>query len=160
MNDRDDAGMAPFDDTDAALMRSLREVVDRLDPTPAGMTDRVKFALTVQALHAEVAELTRGADALTRGDDDEPDQTMTMTFSTDTVSVMVTVTEEDPDMTRIDGWLTCEQADVALVRPGRPEQRVSVSDGRFVLTGVPAGSARLVVYPADARTVVTPTFTL
>ena len=31
----------------------------RIDPVPAGLTDDVKFALTVHALHAEVAELQR-----------------------------------------------------------------------------------------------------
>lgn len=154
------AGGPALDAADLSLLEELRETVDRVDPCPAGLGERVKFALTVQSLHAQVAELTRGEDALTRGVDDEPDRTATMTFSTDSVSIMVTVTEEDPDLTRIDGWLTCERAEVELVRPGGTEQRVSVSDGRFVLTGVPAGAARLVVHPEDARPVVTPTFSL
>ncbi|MFK5582281.1 carboxypeptidase regulatory-like domain-containing protein [Serinicoccus sp. LYQ131] len=154
------AGGPALDAADLSLLEELRETVDRVDPCPAGLGERVKFALTVQSLHAQVAELTRGEGALTRGADDEPDRMATMTFSTDSVSIMVTVTEEDPDLTRIDGWLTCERAEVELVRPGGTEQRVSVSDGRFVLTGVPAGSARLVVHLEDARPVVTPTFSL
>ena len=49
----------PLDESDVALLAALRALHAELDPVPAGLTDDVKFALTVQALHAEVAELTR-----------------------------------------------------------------------------------------------------
>lgn len=160
MNNTRSAGVAAFDENDAATLRELRATVDRLDPCPEGLAERVKFALTVQALHAEVAELTRDRGALTRGPDEDPDQVRTMTFSTDSVSIMITVTEEGPELVRMDGWLSCERADVDLVGGEGPDQRVSVTDGRFVLTGIPTGSARLVVHPDQGRTVLTPTFGL
>lgn len=151
--------LAPFDGTDAALLRELREAVDRVDPCPAGLGDAVKFALTVQALHAEVAELTRGAEALTRGVED-PDEAATMTFSTDSVNIMVTVTPDGSGGSRVDGWLTCDSAEVELLRPDGASERQPVEDGRFVFPSVAAGPTRLVVHPAQGRPVVTPTFTL
>lgn len=160
MNDGGSCEVAAFDENDAAVLREVRETVDRLDPFPAGLGERVKFALTMQALQAEVAELTRGEGALTRGPDEDPDQVSTMTFSTESLSIMVTVTEEGASLSRIDGWLTCDTADVELVLAEGTEQRVSASDGRFVLSGIPTGSARLVVHPDEGRPVVTPTFSL
>ena len=160
MNDDSTAGaLAPLDETDAALLRELRETVDRLDPCPAGLTDDVKFALTVQALQAEVAELTQEPAALVRGEDDDPDQTATMTFSTDSVSIMLTVTPGRGGA-RVDGWLTCDSADVELLRPDGSSERTDVEDGRFVFVDVAAGPTRLVVHPPLARPVVTPTFAL
>lgn len=151
--------MAPLDETDLDLLRDLRETVDRLDPCPAGLADDVKFALTVKALHAEVAELTQEPLALVRGEDDDPDQTQTMTFSTDSVSIMLTVTP-GLDGTRVDGWLTCDVADVELLRPDGRSDRTGVEDGRFVFARVDSGATRLVVHPRQGRPVVTPTFTL
>lgn len=162
--------LGPLDEVDAGLLRELRETANRVDPIPAGFTDRVKFALTVQALHAEVAELTQGDLALTRGGDgalegdvdgDAADQTSTMTFSSDSVSIMVTVTPDGSgDLARVDGWLTCDTAEVELLRPTGPSRTVSVTDGRFVIAEVRPGPAQLVVRPASGRTVITPTFTL
>lgn len=160
--------LAPLDEVDDGVLRELRETANRVDPLPAGFTDRVKFALTVQALHAEVAELTQGDLALTRGegvdvdgDGEMADQTSTMTFSSDSVSIMVTVTPQGGgELARIDGWLTCDTAEVELVRPTGPASTVRVTDGRFVIEEVAPGPARLVVHPASGRPVVTPTFTL
>lgn len=161
MNENDAEGARrPLDQGDVAVLTELRETVTRLDPCPAGLTERIAFALTVQALQAEMAELTRAPLALTRADDDEPDQAMTVTFSTDSVSVMVTVTAETDGTARVDGWLTCEVEEIELARPDGRSERVPVQEGRFVLGSVDRGPAYLVVHPPASRTVVTPTFTL
>ncbi|WP_298747489.1 hypothetical protein [uncultured Serinicoccus sp.] len=153
-------GAQPWDEGDVAVLTELRETVTRLDPCPAGLTERIAFALTVRALHAEVAELTRAPLALTRADDDEPDQATTVTFSTDSVSIMVTVTAERDGTARVDGWLTCDVEEIELARPDGRSEQVPVHDGRFVLASVSCGPAYLVVRPPGGRTVITPTFTL
>ncbi|WP_298891137.1 carboxypeptidase regulatory-like domain-containing protein [uncultured Serinicoccus sp.] len=162
-DDRERGGVAarPWDEGDGAVLTELRETVTRLDPCPAGLTERIAYALTVRALHAEVAELTRAPLALTRADDDdEPDQATTVTFSTDSVSIMVTVTAERDGTARVDGWLTCDVDEIELARPDGRSEWVPVHDGRFVLASVSCGPAYLVVRPPGGRTVVTPTFTL
>ena len=67
-------GMQPFDATDAAILRELREIQSRIDPCPAGLAEQITFALTVQALQAEVAELTSAAGVLTRAAVEDADE--------------------------------------------------------------------------------------
>ena len=61
-----DTATGPFDSTDEAVLRELRETAARLDPCPADLAERVKFALTVQALQAEVAQLTSQPELVSR----------------------------------------------------------------------------------------------
>ena len=61
--DRDIAAQ-PLDDFDSTILDTVAEVFRAADPVPAGLAEDIKFALTVQALHAEVAELQRvGAES-------------------------------------------------------------------------------------------------
>ena len=102
--DRDIADQ-PLDDFDRTILDTVAEVFRAADPVPAGLTEDIKFALTVQAMHAEVAELQRvGAEsALARS---EYTHTQTLTFSAESISVMVTMSPIDADEVRIDGWVT------------------------------------------------------
>lgn len=154
-------GMQPFDATDAAILRELREIQSRTDPCPAGLVEQITFALTVQALQAEVAELTSTAGVLTRAAVEDADEAVTVTFSAESVSIMLTVSEAGPGRARIDGWLTGGGAEVELTGPeGAPISTVADVDGRFVLDGVPRGAARLLVRRGQERPVLTPTFVL
>ena len=91
-------------------------------PLPAGLTEDIKFALTVQAMHAEVAELQRlGAEsALARS---EYTRTQTMTFSAETLSVMVTLSPIDADEVRVDGWVTGHDSPVVVEIRGDAHDR-------------------------------------
>jgi len=55
-----DIAAQPLDDLDRSILDTVAEVFRAADPVPAGLTEAIKFALTVQAMHAEVAELQRG----------------------------------------------------------------------------------------------------
>jgi len=156
-----------LDDIDATILAAAREVIARLDPVPAGLTDRIKFEITLAALHAEIADLERMPLAGVRGDDTAYVPTESVTFTSSTLSLMVTVAvgDESPaspatePTVRVDGWVTAGGAEVELFVAGQSFQAVSDAHGRFVIEGVPRGSARFVLRaPGGAgRPVITPT---
>lgn len=158
-----DTGMQPLDSTDEAILRELREVTSRLDPCPSHLTERIKFALTVQALHAEVAELTSHGELVSRSSAmHEPAEATTVTYSTGSLSVMVSLSRDGAGRVRLDGWLTCGAAAVELDLGGDDTRRTEADpDGRFAFADLPHGrSTHLLVRPRDGRPVVTPQFTL
>jgi hypothetical protein len=157
-SDRDIAAQ-PLDDLDRIILDTVAEVFRAADPVPAGLTEDIKFALTVQAMHAEVAELQRvGAQsALARS---EYTQTQTLTFSAETLSVMVTMSPIDIDEVRVDGWVTGHDSHVRVeLRAGARTVGAEVDDdGRFTLDPAPRGLVRFVFLPeGDVRPVITPT---
>jgi hypothetical protein len=154
-----DIAAQPLDDLDRSILDTVAEVFRAADPVPAGLTEDIKFALTVQAMHAEVAELQRvGADsALARS---EYTQTQTLTFSAETLSVMVTTSPIDADEVRVDGWVTGHDSPVRVeLRAGSRTVAAEVDDdGRFTLDPAPRGLVRFVFLPeGDVRPVITPT---
>lgn len=157
-----DMGLEPFDSTDELILRELREVAARLDPCPADLAERVTFALTVQALQAEVAELTSQAELVSRSfATQEPAEATTVTYSTEGLSIMISVSHEGAGRARLDGWLTCGPAEVDLDMGGQGTRTVHADGaGRFVFTDLPPGTAHVLVRPAEGRLVVTPQFAL
>ena len=154
-----DIAAQPLDDLDRIILDTVAEVFRAADPVPAGLTEDIKFALTVQAMHAEVAELQRvGADsALARS---EYTQTQTLTFSAETLSVMVTTSPIDADEVRVDGWVTGHDSPVRVeLRAGDRTVAAEVDDdGRFTFDPAPRGLVRFVFLPeGDVRPVITPT---
>lgn len=152
---------APLDDADQALLDRLARVQDTLDPMPADLLDRVRFAVDLESLEVEVArfaELATGAGAR------DTDGVRTMAFEAETRSVMLTVTPGRDGTVRIDGWVAPASPDVVEVRtPDGSGVRSTECDaqGRFVVHGVPHGLVQVVVRPAGGgggRSVVTPGF--
>jgi hypothetical protein len=151
----------PLDDADAKVMAAIATLYSSIDPVPAGMVDRLTFAMTWDALDAEIAELQRmpvGELAGARGS--EATEVKTLTFTSDSVTTMVTISPAGPDRVRIDGW--CAPAAAVTVELQQVNFSVSTeadSDGRFVFDSVPRGLSRLLIRPAseDRPTVVTPT---
>ena len=79
-----------LDDVDAHVLDQLRHLHEVVDPPPADLVDRVKFAMTVAALEAEVADIVSSATLETvRGTD--YDRADTVTFASDGLSVMVSI---------------------------------------------------------------------
>ena len=79
-----------LDDVDAELLDQVRHLHEVLDPEPADLVDRVKFAMSVAALEAEVAEIVSSATLETvRGTD--YDRADTVTFASEGLSVMVSI---------------------------------------------------------------------
>lgn len=161
MNHDRDLAAEPLDEVDEKILSALADVLRANDPVPAGLADDVKFALTVQALHAEVAELQRlGAEtALARS---EYTRTQTLTFSAEALSAMVTLSPIDDSHVRVDGWVTGLDGPVTVEL--RTTDGIDVltaaidDDGRFTLDPAPRGLVRFVFLPGgDVRPVITPT---
>jgi hypothetical protein len=160
-NDRslDELAAGEIDDADVRTLTRMAELYATLDPVPAGLVDRIQFGITLDALHAEVAELQRSADlaGVRSGDATE---VQSVTFTTAAITTMVTITPTSTDRVRIDGWIAPGGGvDVELRIVDGTRATIADADGRFVFDDVPKGSAQFVLRPpasANARPVVTP----
>lgn len=160
----DDATLAFFadgvlDDDDRIIFESLARMVETADPTPPGLVERIGMALTIEALHAEVAELRLvGEPALAVRADETSIEAGTITFTTDVLTVMISVHAE-AGRVRVDGWAApAEEIEVELHQGGDVTVTTSDSDGRFSFVELERGPARLVLRrPSDPTVpVVTP----
>jgi hypothetical protein len=144
-----------LDADDVRILRRVARVYDAVDPVPPGLVDRLAFGITLDALHAEIAELQRD-DALVgvRGADSDVES---VTFTSASLTTMITLART-ADRVRIDGWIA-PGAGVTVELRVAGEQRSTTADedGRFVFDDVPQGLAQFVLRaPSDARPVVTP----
>ena len=154
-----DSAAEPLDDLDQAVMDRLARVQDALDPMPADLLDRVRFAMDLESLDVEVA---RFAALETGAGVRDTDGVRTMTFEAETRSVMLTVTPARDGTVRLDGWVAPASGDDVEVRAVSTTRRTTCdAQGRFVVDGVPHGLVQVVVRPAaggGGRSVVTPGF--
>ncbi|MEO7132179.1 MAG: hypothetical protein ABIZ07_12470 [Dermatophilaceae bacterium] len=155
-----------IDAIDEANLAAIRDLFARTDPVPAQLTERLKFAITVHALHAEIAELTDSALLVTRGgapdvDSLAPTPTESVTFTAASVSLMVTISASDGVQVRIDGWVTSPGARIDVVTAEGTTVVDADADGRFVLDHVPHGPVHYVIRTdeddTENRPVITPT---
>ncbi|CAN5220616.1 hypothetical protein BH11ACT1_BH11ACT1_32440 [soil metagenome] len=149
----------PLDDVDAEILKRLTEIIERVDPVPAGLIDSIGLALTIDALQTEVAELRLiGAPDLALRSEEPSIEAATITFTTDVLTVMITVHAE-ADRVRVDGWATPPASlGVELHQGGLVTRTQSDADGRFSFSDQGRGPARLVLRrPEDPELpVVTP----
>lgn len=132
---------------------------------PANLVARVQFALALDEVYAEVAEITRlPADALAVRSEAAPGmRTETVTFAADRLNVMLTVSRPAAEHVRVDGWVTPVTALRITLRMQEGSQEVSADEsGRFVFESLPEGFAQLTFTPDDdpRGVVVTPLFQL
>jgi hypothetical protein len=158
MTKTEPAGGQAYPD-DEALLAELDRMIDEFDPPPAGLVERIQFAIALEDLDVEVARWER-ADSLAgvRGGDQG-----TITFTVSDLTVMINLTRIGEN-NRIDGWLVPAGEHSVEVRVAEHGSRETISDegGRFVLDGVPRGTTQIVIQldGPPARTVVTPTVLL
>ena len=155
-----------IDARDIANLGHVRDLFGHADPVPSDLAERIKFAITVHALHAEVAELMDSALLTTRGAEAkvEPTPTEAVTFTAASMSLMVTAgpmdSDESEDRVRVDGWVTTPGARVEAVTSEGSISVISDANGRFVLDDLPHGPVHFVVTDPgneDTRPVITPT---
>jgi hypothetical protein len=151
-----------IDATDERLLRRIGALYDLLDPVPDGLVEKLQFDVTLDALHAEVAQLQRFEleAAGARGDDAGATEVQTVTFTSESLTTMVTITHTGPDRVRIDGWAAPGGGvSIELRIAGSHLQASADADGRFVFEDVPRGLAQFVMRPSSTEAhppVITP----
>jgi hypothetical protein len=139
----------PMDSVDGAVMAQIATLYTAIDPVPADLVERLQFALTLDALNAELAELQQLDAMAARGVD--ADQTKTLTFTSESLTTMVTITPAGPDRLRIDGWCAPGSGLVVELRQVNSSVEVDTdSDGRFVFADVAHGLTRFVIRVAQS----------
>jgi hypothetical protein len=150
---------APLDEVDLALLDRLAAEYAQTDPVPDGLVERVQFAMTLDALHAEIAQLTR-MDDLVGARAEAASEAQTVTFTSSSTSTMITVTPTGADRARIDGWATDAAGIAVELRTVDGSLHTQADeDGRFVFEDVPRGMVQFVLrHPEDTALppVVTP----
>jgi len=148
-----------LDIDDRRILNRLAELVERADPVPPGLIESIGMALTIEAMHAEVAELHLvGEPALAVRADETSIEAGTITFTTDVLTVMISVHAE-AGRVRVDGWAApAGELSVELHQGGDVTSTTSDADGRFSFSDIERGPARLVLRRPSEPTVpiVTP----
>ncbi len=152
-----------LDSVDLNHLQLIRRIHARLDPVPAGLVDRCKFALSVQALHAEVAELISTAPAMATRSATDFSRTETVTFSSSSMSIMITIARDAAGLL-ITGWVTEPGSRVELRGEQGRREETADEQGRFRFEQVSTGPTHFVVWPTDPESerppVITPTIDL
>lgn len=156
----------PIDEQDLLVLEGLRELYQRVDPMPGDLADRIQFALSIETFDTEVLQRTAVPEPLAavRGGDE---RTRTITFDGESLTIMLAISTSSGTTVRLDGWLAPAMPREVELRTEDGSLTASADQyGRFVLEGVPAGLAQLVVHPntsdpaGSRRTVVTPAIVL
>jgi hypothetical protein len=144
-----------IDASDVRTLDRMAQLYTTLDPVPAGLVDRVQFGITLDALHAEIAELQRSSElAGVRSD-----AATAITFTSASLSIMITISQVSADRVRIDGWIAPgAHAQVDLRLEDGVSSQTADADGRFVFDDVTRGLAQFVVRTDgdEGRPVITP----
>ena|SRR5580692_4219380 len=167
MKPPDDASDQQLGDFDFALLDGIRAIFEQVDPMPADLPERVRFALALRGLETEVARLVTEEDprlVAARG----TEQSRTVTFDSASLSIIIRIEQNKNGSVRIDGWLAPpRRRDIELETSAETLSVSSDDQGRFAFGEVPRGAARLVVVGAAERdqsgrgpTVVTPALVL
>lgn len=150
----------PLDDADLGVLDGIRELFEALDPMPADLPERIRFALALRDLEVEVARLAEEDQLAVAARGTE--QSRTITFDSDSLTIMIRIDANRDGTVRVDGWLAPPQCRrVEMKTAADPLTTASDSQGRFAFAQVPRGTAQLIVHPAEpasgaTRSVVTP----
>jgi len=142
----------PLDLLDALLLAEVAQMFDVLDPVPPQLAEQLRFAISLDALEYELAELVSDGGRLVGARTESASTVQTLTFSCETLTIMVNVGADGLGRKRVDGWLAPgSAARIELHQGSRIRRTVADGDGRFVFTGVDAGLGRFVVLPPDGQ---------
>ena len=149
-----------MDATDSVIMEALASLYAAIDPVPSDLVERLTFEISLDALHAELAELQQlPSESLAGARGANASEVKTLTFTSDSLTTMVTISWAGPDRVRIDGWCAPgAHVNVELRQVDATLTTTADEDGRFAFDDVPRGLSRFVVQvpDGDRPPVVTP----
>jgi hypothetical protein len=156
---------ALIDENDLRALATLRRTYEVGDPVPPSLLERVKFAITLDNLEAEVAQLQRDSvQELAGSRSEDLLRAHTVTFTSETITTMVTITPLATGAVRLDGWAAPGAHLNVEMRIGESTRSTTAdTDGRFVFDEVPRGLAQFVLREhgaAAAIPVITPAIEL
>ena len=149
----------PLDAYDADVLSRIHQLYAQLDPVPLDLVDRLQFAISLDALEVELAELQLESGELLAARAEPTSAVQTLTFTSDSITTTVNISSDGPDRVRIDGWIAPGGASVVELHQGRLVRQIPADeDGRFVFTDVEQALPRFLIRPesADALPVATP----
>jgi len=134
---------------DEVLLDDIRKLLKALDPVPSHLSDRIRLALALRDLDAELARFASPAEDVAlaaRG----AEQSRIVTFDSDSLTIMIRV-DANPDGTaRVDGWLAPPHPRPVEMKLTDSSITVTADElGRFVFGSVPRGTAQLIVRPQE-----------
>ena len=136
-----------IDTEDVRILARAAGAYESLDPVPRGLVDRIQFDITLDALHAEIAELQRTGE-LAGVRSSGATEVQSVTFTSASLTTMVTITPTSADRVRIDGWAAPGGGVLVELRiVGDRLSTTADADGRFVFEDVPRGLAQFVLRP-------------
>lgn len=150
---------AALDDVDLHALALAREIFAASDPVPSGLADRCKFAMSVAALEAEVAEIIAAPVEAVGMRSSTYDRAATITFSSDQLSAMITIEANEGPTASLTGWVTTGPTSVELQGRNGSQTTTTDAQGRFSFAAVEHGLVHLVLRRLDApesRPVITP----
>lgn len=141
--------VSPTRGEDDGLVDALRQTWMRTDPVPAGLVDRVLFAIGLEGLDAELAVLVDSSLVGARAAARPEEAARTITFSSTSLTATITISDSPGGGSRVDGWLApAEAIRVEVRRTDQAAMDVLADDGgRFVIDGLPRGLVQLVFHP-------------
>jgi hypothetical protein len=158
-DDWDAAADGELDDQDARALATLRSILQASDPVPSGLAERAKFAMSVAALEAEIAEITSTTAELAGVRSTQYDRAGTITFSSDHLTAMITLEAVAGGAIRLSGWVTTGRTHVELRERSGTQETTTDEAGRFTFASVERGLVHLVMRRLDdpqSRPVITP----
>ncbi|KGN37301.1 hypothetical protein [Knoellia subterranea] len=158
-NQEDVLAEQALDAEDLRALGLIRSHLSLVDPVPFGLGERVKFAMTVASLEAEIAHLMSDSLTASATRATEYDRATTVTFESTGLSIMVTLEPVDRDKVRLRGWVTAPGAEVELRERSRSQEAMADDEGRFVFEQVDHGTVHLLIRRHDepgTRPVITP----
>ena len=157
--DWDAIAAEPIDEQDLRALAGLRSILQASDPVPSGLAERAKFAMSVAALEAEIAEITTTTAELAGVRSTDYDRAGTITFSSEQLSAMITIELVEGTNARLSGWVTTGSTHIELRERSRTQETTTDEAGRFTFTSVQRGLVHLVMRRLDdpqSRPVITP----
>ncbi len=142
----DELATGALDARDDLLLRQVAALYDFSDPVPAGLVERLRFGITLDALEAEIAQLQRVDPQLAGARSEGATEVQTVTFTSASLTTMITITASGADRVRLDGWAAPGGGLLVELRiVGERRQTTADSDGRFVFADVPRGLAQFLL---------------